>query len=84
MQVEISLFLGILFAGYLASILIVNYVQAQNIIDIDKKGHLKKRKCEICFSSHFVSISFKYWRCPLCQSINREGKDDYRNRDSRG
>ena len=84
MEVEISVFLGFLFLVYLASVLVIDYVKTNRIVNIDKKTHLRKRTCDICSSSHFVSVFFRYWRCPLCQSINREVKNDNRDRDSRG
>lgn len=72
MQVEFSLFIGVLLSGCILAAFSLEYINNRLIIKAKKKMRLKKNKCEVCFSTYFVSVFFKFWRCPLCGSINKE------------
>ncbi|MFH1519015.1 MAG: hypothetical protein ABIE75_00395 [Candidatus Omnitrophota bacterium] len=72
MQIELSLFITIFLSGWLLFGFFLEYIINWSNSLAKKEMQLEKRKCEVCASVHFVSMFFEFWRCPLCESINRE------------
>lgn len=71
-QVELSLFIALFLSGWLLFAFFLEYINNRHNALVKKEMYLQKRKCEVCASVYFVSISFEFWRCPLCESINKE------------
>jgi hypothetical protein len=80
MKIELLFFLSIVFTAFVVIIFLLEIRSNHHIANAKKDAHLEGKKCDICFSVYFISPYLKYWRCPLCGSINRQ--NDYRNRDS--
>jgi hypothetical protein len=82
MKIELLVFLGITFSAAIILAFFLEYRANRRITSIKKHTYLAGKKCEVCFSVYFISPFLKYWRCPLCGSINKD--NDYRNRNSSG
>ncbi len=44
----------------------------QAFLKKEKKIDLIKKECEICGFSSFLNSKGGYWRCPDCESLNKE------------
>jgi hypothetical protein len=82
MKIELLTFVGLVFSIAIILAFFLEYKASQQITSIKKDTHLARKKCEVCYSIYFISPFLKYWRCPLCGSMNKD--DDYRNRNSSG
>lgn len=82
MKIEFIAFLGIAFSACIVVAFLLEYKAARQVTSAKKDIHLGRRECEVCYSVYFISPFLKYWRCPLCTSINKD--DDYRDRNSSG
>ena len=71
-QIELSLFIALFLSGWVLFAVFLEYINNRRNALAKKEMHLEKRKCEVCASVYFVSIFFEFWRCPLCESINKE------------
>ena len=72
MVIELSLFLSIILSLFLLIVIIFDYINNRQIINIDKQIQLQKRRCEICSVVHFIVVLDRYWHCPVCGTINKE------------
>ncbi len=72
MDIGFSFLVGILLSVSLLIAFFLEYINTRRFTKAKKEIHLEKRKCELCSSVYFVSVSFDFWRCPLCGSINKE------------
>lgn len=82
MKFELVSFLGIILGALIVIAFLLECKSNRQAANTKKDAHLQGKRCEVCFSVYFISSFLKYWRCPLCGSINRD--DDYRNRNSSG
>ena len=72
MSIGLSFLLGILLSIWLLAAFLLEYINTKGLTKAKKEIHVEKRQCEVCSSVYFVSVSFDFWHCPLCGSINKE------------
>lgn len=72
MKLELTFFIGILLAFFVLIILCIDFLRERSIINAVKKIRRERKTCEVCASVYFFSVTAKYWRCPLCGSMNKE------------
>jgi len=72
MQIEISLFIGIVLSSWVVIAFFLEHVTYKKLTKTKKESGLVRRKCEVCASVYFVSAFSGFWHCPLCDSINKE------------
>jgi len=72
MHIELSLFIGIILSAWVLFAFLLECFNNKRTGHLKKKMHLMKRKCEVCAATYFVSVFSDFWRCPLCNSINKE------------
>ncbi len=72
MRIGLALFLGIILSSWVLVAFILEYFSNRKFAKIKKEINLKRRKCEVCTAVYFVSTLSELWRCPRCDSINKE------------
>jgi len=72
MYIEFSLFIAVILSVWMIFAFCLEYMCNRCDALDRKKMQLVRRKCEVCASVYFVSVFFEFWRCPLCESINKE------------
>lgn len=75
MHIELSLFIGICLSVWVLFAFFLEYLNSKRTRKLKKKMHLVRRECEVCASTYFVSVFSNFWRCPLCNSINKEKQE---------
>ena len=71
MSVEFSVFIGVLLSAWLLVAFFLECLYDYKGLTSNKDIRLKKRKCEVCSAVYFISVFSEFWRCPLCDSINK-------------
>jgi len=71
MKIEFSLFITILAISIIVLAFILEYIQRYHRVKLHKHIDLKRQQCEVCASIYFIPSAAKFWRCPLCASINK-------------
>ncbi|MEI8350473.1 MAG: hypothetical protein WCI77_10030 [Candidatus Omnitrophota bacterium] len=71
MKIEFSLFITILTASIISVAFVLEYIQRYRRVKLQKNIDLKRQQCEVCASIYFIPSAAKFWRCPLCASINK-------------
>ena len=72
MRVGLGFFTGIVLSCWVSIAFILEYFNSRRFTGIKKNIELKRRQCEVCTAVYFVSVFSEFWRCPRCDSINKE------------
>ncbi|MCF7908765.1 MAG: hypothetical protein K9L86_07850 [Candidatus Omnitrophica bacterium] len=72
MSIGLAFFAGILLSGSVVVAFLLEYFNNRKFAKMRKNTNLKRQKCEVCAEVYFVSILSEFWRCPRCDSINKE------------
>ena len=72
MSIELSLSIGICLSAWILFAFFLECFNNKRVGQLKKKMHLEKRRCEVCVSDYFVSVLSDFWRCPLCNSVNKK------------
>ena len=72
MRIGLALFAGIILSSSVAVAFLLEYFNNRKFAKMRKDINLQRRKCEVCAAVYFVSMFFEFWRCPRCDSINKE------------
>ena len=72
MRIGLALFAGVILSGWVIIAYLLEYFNNRKFVTKSKEITLQRRKCEVCTAIYFVSIFSEFWRCPRCDSINKE------------
>jgi len=72
MRVGLALFVGVILSAWVLVAFLLEYFNNRKFARKDKQVNLRRRQCEVCMAVYFVSIFSQFWRCPRCDSINKE------------
>jgi len=72
MRLGFEIFSAISLSAWLGIAFILAYLDNRRCLKIKKSIDLKRRQCEVCTAVYFVSVASEFWRCPRCDSINKE------------
>ncbi len=72
MRIGLGLFIGMVLSGWVALAFLLEFFNSRRCVRVKKSIELKRRQCEVCTAVYFVSVSSEFWRCPRCDSINKE------------
>ena len=72
MRIGLALFVGIILSSSVVVAFLLEYFNNRKFAKMRKDINLRRRKCEVCTAVYFVSKFSEFWRCPRCDSINKE------------
>lgn len=72
MRIGLALFVGIILSAWVLVAFLLEYLNNRRFTKKNKQVNLKRRQCDVCTAVYFVSIFSEFWRCPRCDSINKE------------
>lgn len=72
MKIELFAFLSTVLSISIVATFLFDCYLNKKIKNAKRNVQLKGKKCEVCFSVYFISSFLKYWRCPVCGSINKD------------
>ncbi len=73
-SVNIAVFIAFLLGGPLIVAFVLHLLNNKWFLSEEKKLNLNKVKCEICDFPSYAAGQLKYWRCPVCRSLNKNNK----------
>ncbi|MBU1112810.1 MAG: hypothetical protein KKH93_02900 [Candidatus Omnitrophica bacterium] len=72
MRIGLGLFIGVVLSAWISIAFILEYLNSRRFARIKKNIELKRRQCDVCTAIYFVAVFSEFWRCPRCDSINKE------------